>query len=170
MGGRWGKVLMAGVIMVVLGAGTAVARGQIEGTMGDDVLRGTMGHDSIDSRGGADFVRGLDGTDTIWGASGDDVLRGNKKPDRIMGEGGRDRIYGGWGDDVLHGAYGCCGPYPNSPASPDLIRGEGGDDFIDSADRVGAPDRVFCGDGNDEVYADREDVVGRGCEVVRRAN
>ena len=124
-----------------------------------EAFYGTINDDSISGRGGDDLIKGN---------SGDDELQGNKGDDLLIGEAGADVVKGGPGDDALYAAYSPAGPIYDVPASPDLIFGGSGDDFIDSADRAGAPDAVYCGPGGDLVLADSEDFVADNCEVVYR--
>lgn len=82
----------------------------------------------------------------IQGGSGDDVLAGSWL---------RSPLYGNDGDDVLTGpAYTLYGGNGN-----DTIKSRN-DDFSSS---------IYCGDGTDIAYADKEDFVDADCEVVRRA-
>ena len=161
------------------GGGPPPSANQIGGTERDELMRGTGGSDVILGRGGddqlygffaPDLIQGGRGKDYVGGGRYGDFLYGNRGPDVITGDGGKDRIFGGVGNDDLYAGFrpGQTVP-PNSPARSDFVSGEDGDDFIDSADAPGAPDRVRCGDGRDTVIADREDRIGGSCEVVRRA-
>jgi len=89
--------------------------------------------------------RGTAGPDEISGTDGRDVIRGLGGGDRLSGRGGDDDIYGGGG--------------------PDKIWGNRGDDRLMADD--GRRDTIKCGDGKDYVYADPNDRVFYGCELVK---
>jgi hypothetical protein len=108
-----------------------------------NVLRGTPGNDDLTGTNQSDRIRGRGGDDTLHGRGGDDCESGG---------GDRDVVVGNKGDDKLRGGIG-----------RDGIQGNQGDDTIKAAD--GHPDRVFCGPGDDTVFADPEDRL-RGCETV----
>ena len=114
------------------------------GTGHADVLNGTSRGDVIDARDGADVVRGLGGDDSLFGGSGGDRLDGGAGNDSMLGGSGSDTLIGGRGHDDLDG-------------------GSGRDVFFT---RDGARDQVFCGSGDDSVYADARDVVAFNCEHV----
>jgi hypothetical protein len=88
---------------------------------------------------------GLAGNDLLRGLAGRDVLHGGPGRDLLLGLRGRDTLYGGTGRDVLRG-----GPGPDALLTRD-----------------GARDAVWCGPGRDAVVADRDDRVGRDCELVK---
>lgn len=69
--------------------------------------------------------------------------------------GGSCDVSGTPGPDVIEG----------SPRAGDVILAGGGNDRIHAND--GHTDRVVCGPGRDEVWADRKDRLG-GCEVIHR--
>ena len=50
---------------------------------------------------------------------------------------------------------------------PEVLRGGPGNDTLIARDRH--RDSVLCGAGRDLVLADRRDVIGRGCEIVKFA-
>ena len=80
---------------------------------------------------------------------------GRAGPDRLVGTDAAELLCGGWGRDTLVGGPG-----------HDRLFGEPGNDAIDARD--GAFDVVGCGPGRDTVRADRIDLVGVDCELVRR--
>jgi Ca2+-binding RTX toxin-like protein len=191
MGGGWRGMLLAvaaGAFATLVAAQVAGAQGRggapppsadrIDGTGRGEVLRGTQESDIIFGFGGddelygfrsSDLLRGGPGKDALGGGRYGDFLFGDVGPDVITGAGGKDRIFGGKGNDDLYAGFRPGQPVPpDSPARSDFVLGEDGDDFVDSADAPGAPDRVRCGDGRDTVIADREDKVSPTCEVVRR--
>ena len=138
---------------------------------GDDTIRGDDVNESC-MRGGA-------GDDRLTAGNAGDSLDGDAGDDRIDGGSGRDGIGGGYGADVLNG-----GPGPDfidGGAGPDTIRGGAGNDRIrggsernsidagPGADEIssanGIEERVRCGSGRDEIWADRGDRLS-GCERV----
>jgi RTX calcium-binding nonapeptide repeat (4 copies) len=107
--------------------------------------------------------------DFLRGSEEDDLLRGGGGDDAIVAKAGADEVVGGPGDDVLYAAYEVPVELaPNAPASPDLLFGGEGDDFIDVTDAKGAADAVYCGPGNDLVEADAEDFIADDCEEIGR--
>lgn len=81
---------------------------------------------------------------TIVGTPKNDVLRGTPAADRIDGKAGNDRLLGNAGNDLLIGGLG----------KDTLVGGAG-------------KDTLRCGAGKDTAVADKTDVVGSDCEVVR---
>jgi dienelactone hydrolase len=100
--------------------------------------------------GAGDAIRGRGGDDSLRGGDGDDCLYGNKGADHLDGGAGKDRLKGGADDDRLSGG-----------AGRDVIGGGPGADLIRAKD--GDRDRIRCGPGRDEVFADRKDKLGNGC-------
>src|SRR5215203_6091962 len=120
--------------------------GLLLGTDKTDLMAGEKGDDEVRSLGGKDYVLGGPGNDVIYGGSGDDVsLNGDGR-----GENGSDIIYGGPGDDKLDG-----GPSDAVLGGGELLPG-GGD---------GQRDKIYCGEGRDSYFADKEDYVDSSCEV-----
>ena len=160
--------------------------GLLKGTDKTDELAGEKGDDEVRSLGGKDFVLGGPGNDVIYGGPGDDVsLNGDGREENgndiiyggpgdddvnvfITGDDGNDVIYGGPGDDKLKGWEG-----------EDVIYGGPGDDKLDGgpSDAVlgggellpgggdGQRDKLYCGEGRDSYFADKEDYVDSSCEV-----
>src|SRR5215211_67028 len=155
--------------------------GLLLGTEGLDGLAGEKGDDEIRGLGGKDAVLGGPGNDTIYGGPGDedsltgeagnDVIYNGPGDDEsfISGEAGNDIIYGGPGDDKLKGWEG-----------EDVIYGGPGDDKLDGGPSdalFGGPgkllpgggdgqrDKIYCGEGRDSYFADKEDYVDSSCEV-----
>lgn len=85
------------------------------------------------------------------------------RPKRIAGEFPFVRIEGTDADETLFGRPG-----------GDVILGRGGNDLIyagDGNDLIyggDGRDVIHCGRGNDTVYADRDDIIARDCEHIRR--
>jgi Ca2+-binding RTX toxin-like protein len=160
--------------------------GLLLGTDKTDELAGEKGDDEVRSLGGKDFVLGGPGNDVIYGGPGDDVsLNGDGREENgndiiyggpgdddvnvfITGDDGNDVIYGGPGDDKLKGWEG-----------EDVIYGGPGDDkrldggpsdavFVGEVLRGGGDgqrDKIYCGEGQDSYWADKEDYVDSSCEV-----
>lgn len=98
-------VLLAGLLLLSLAAGDALAGAELGGR-GDDDLRGS---------GPGDRLAGFGGGDRIWGLTGDDALSGGGGDDEIYGGPGSDALSGGSGDDFLETKdgerdYVDCGP------------------------------------------------------------
>src|SRR5215218_9114149 len=117
--------------------------GLLLGTEGPDGLAGEKGDDEIRGLGGSDAVLGGPGNDTIYGGPGDD--------EALTGWEGDDVIYGGPGDDKLDG-----GPSDALFGGPGKLLPGGGD---------GQRDKLYCGEGRDSYFADKEDYVDSSCEV-----
>lgn len=155
----------------------------IHGWVGNDVLDGGNGADHIYGESGNDLiVAGFDsvpnmveggyGDDSIYGANGADYLKGDDGNDYIDGQLGQDSIFGGKGDDtllagndfsynyveggagndVLYGSNG--GDCLNGNSGKDWIYGLGGDDAMDGGKDF---DRLFGGDGNDDINGGGDD-------------
>lgn len=133
--------------MFVMLASAAYAK-TATGTDGDDRIVGTERADNLSGGAGRDTIEGLDGRDEIYGGTGGDK--------GLSGSRGEDEIYGRGGDDYLEGGR-----------DADLLRGGNADDTIVASFDRGGVDRIFCGDGRDEVFADEDDVVDKAsCERV----
>jgi hypothetical protein len=104
---------------------------------------------------GDDEIRGLGGRDKLFGGYGSDVIYGEQGRDFVIGGGGDDVLYGGDGDDrLLHGG-----------AGEDVLYGGDGNEELDGTTH-GAPrrDKLYCGEGIDQYYADKLDYVSGSCE------
>jgi hemolysin type calcium-binding protein len=94
------------------------------------------------------------------------TLIGTRENDRLIGSAGFDVIAGRQGHDLLRGGAG----------SDRLIGGDGwdrfeaswGNDRIDARGRGRERDLIFCGPGQDVVFANRRDRIHANCEVVHR--
>lgn len=109
---------------------------------------------------GADTVIGSFGADAIRAGEGPDVVRGRDGVDVIDGEQGSDRMFGGAGGDEL-----IAGP------GGDIVRGEAGDDRLDTLffeEDDEREDLFDCGDGDDSVSLGNGDSAV-ACETVRQA-
>ncbi|UJA20722.1 hypothetical protein HJD18_11220 [Thermoleophilia bacterium SCSIO 60948] len=185
------------VLLVALPVGIAVARGPAsvdcaanpkpacKGTLGPDSISGEnvvdgdrgsrdeisglAGPDSVYANGGKDVVHGDGGNDEVNGGEGDDEVYGDAGNDTgIEGAGGNDKVYGGPGDDgvvsddegELEGGFG-----------DNLVSGGEGDDEIDAnASEPGDVEKLFGGQGRDEIAADdgQRDIIdcGKGTDRV----
>jgi hypothetical protein len=147
-----------------------------------DVFNGGDGNDQIRGSGaGAEVVNGGAGTDTFlvaggaWTVSLDDVANdgipgtnvSNVRTDMENITGGQfaDELTGSAAPNVLRG--GGAGDTLDGKGGSDSIFGEGGDDPI--AARDGGVDTIDCGDGNDSVAADPQDVL-IACETATYAD
>jgi Ca2+-binding RTX toxin-like protein len=154
------------------------------------LLLGTDKPDLLAGEKGDDEIRGLGGSDDVMGGLGNDVLYGGADNDSLIGDGtgenGNDIIYGGPGDDgnlngddgndVIYGGPGDDGS--RGMEGEDVIYGGPGDDKLDGgpSDAVytgevlrgggdGQRDKIYCGEGRDSYWADKEDYVDSSCEV-----
>src|SRR5215218_9003990 len=137
------------------------------------LLLGTDKPDLLAGEKGDDEVRGLGGKDDVMGGLGNDVIYGGADNDSLIGDGtgedGNDVIHGGPGDDGSRGMEG-----------EDVIYGGPGNDKLDGgpSDAVyggrgellpgggdGQRDKLYCGEGQDSYFADKEDHVSSSCEV-----
>jgi RTX calcium-binding nonapeptide repeat (4 copies) len=141
---------------------------EVEGFAGGPTLVEVSSvHPSSSSSGSA--TSGTRRDDFLRGSEDDDLLRGGEGDDAIVAKAGADEVVGGPGHDVLYAAYDVPVELaPNAPASPDLLFGGEGDDFIDAADAKGAADAVYCGPGDDLVEVDAEDFIADDCEEIGR--
>jgi RTX calcium-binding nonapeptide repeat (4 copies) len=99
-------------------------------------------------------LSGTDKPDKLDGRDGDDEIHGLGGPDFILGGEGNDVIYAGPGDDGRL----------NAGKGEDVYYGKGGSDFI-SARGDRHPDKLYCGKGKDEYFADKIDYVDSSCEL-----
>jgi Ca2+-binding RTX toxin-like protein len=101
----------------------------------------------------------------LTGTSRANVLRGGAGPDLLDGRGGNDTLYGLAGNDRLLGGFG--NDRLLGGLGRDTLLGGGGNDRLESRD--GARDQISCGAGKrDLAIVDRQDVVNRDCETIRR--
>ena len=109
-------------------------------------------------RGGDDYVDGEDGNDIVGGGAGNDQVYGRYGNDQVFGNDGDDQIEGGFGEDYVDGGAG--NDTISGTQDADRVAGGPGNDRIDAVD--GAIDRIDCGDGNDIVSVDPNDIIDRG--------
>lgn len=168
----------------------------VDGGAGDDRVSadGTIAH--VTGDGGADLlIASSDSTTTVDGGPGPDTLYASGPGDQITGDDGKDtiisntagpRVDGGDGADTIITVHtvpqGGTWGYLNGGNGNDVIVAEladplrqiaggtydggAGNDVIDVTRDGSGRDNVTCGDGNDTVYADRDDIVAADCETV----
>jgi len=140
---RIGLPILALTLVAALAPAAALAGPPI---VPPDVIIGTTDPDTLYGKARADIIFGL---------AGDDKLYGGRGADRIFGGPGDDGIRGGDGPDTIRGGLG-----------EDRMAGGTGNDLILAAGD-GAIDRIFCGEGRqDLVIVDPDDVVDNDCEFV----
>jgi hypothetical protein len=132
-------------------SGWLITTNDIPGCPNGGMLSGTDGRDKLSGNKGEDEIRGLGGSDFIFGGDGNDVIYGGPGDDNLKGFDGEDVIYGGPGDDKLDG-----GPSDAVLGGPGELLPGGGD---------GQRDKIYCGEGRDSYWADKEDYVDSSCEV-----
>jgi Ca2+-binding RTX toxin-like protein len=148
---------------------------QLFGESGLDTVFGGIGNDYIDLGGAfaesfAELGFGGTGNDTIYGGNGNDTLSGGSEDDRLFGGSGLDTIGGDAGNDTIYGGDG------EAPALGDALEGGSGDDTVYGgfgADNIdggaGFLDRLFGGDGNDQI-TDSDGMVlmsgGAGADIL----
>src|SRR5215207_2725223 len=140
--------------------------GLLLGTDKPDLLAGEKGDDEVRSLGGKDDVMGGPGNDVIYGGASNDSLIGDGRE-----EDGNDVIYGGPGDDeslrgmegedVLYGGPGDDKRLDGGPS--EAVYGGPGELLPGGGD--GQRDKIYCGEGRDSYFADKEDYVDSSCEV-----
>ena len=119
------------------------------------------------------LLLGTDKNDKLAGLEGDDKIRGLGRPDHIVGGSGNDVIYAGpgfdpvvdgdEGDDVLYA--GPDGAGLGGGPGEDVLYGGDGNDVLDGARDHGARDKLYCGEGRDTYFSDKNDYVANSCEV-----
>lgn len=114
-------------------------------TTGDDVILGTPSGEIIRGLGGDDTICGGDGYDIIYGGPGDDTLYGG---DSEGNDTTFNTLYGGSGDDSIYGS-----------AFDDWLYGQGGHDYLVTANGTALQDKMFGGSGND-VFLSFSDLGG----------
>jgi Ca2+-binding RTX toxin-like protein len=104
------------------------------------------------------LIVGTHHAEQIRGTNNAEEIRGLGGSDEIVDGRGRDDVYGNAGVDNLIG-YG-------GDTSVDHFYGGAGRDIIQSRDIPAVKDYVGCGTGEDQVYADKADIVSGNCEKV----
>ena len=149
------------------------AGGLLSGTDRADRLAGEEGEDEVRGLGGSDRLSGGLGRDVIYGGPGDDELQsGGMQPlvfytDRskntLYGGPGRDFLSGDEGDEVLYGGDGDDGMLYGA-GGEDVLYGGDGNDHLDASDD-GHRDKLYCGEGKDDYFADKLDYVDSTCKT-----
>ena len=195
------RVTCTGADKVVVNASNLDDTVSLSGTLPSE-LAGRDGNDTLNGGDGNDFLKGDDGNDTLNGNAGNDFLLGDDQDsgeigdDVLNGGGGADVVsYAhtggvtvdlnntgpqdtiGAGVDTFSSIEKINGSTTGADTlvgdgAPNTFTGSGGDDrfFIDG----GGIDVAVCGDGTDEVFLDRSDIVrfrfdadfGTTCETV----
>jgi streptogramin lyase len=143
--------------------------GLFSGTDKSDALYGLKGEDEIHGLGSEDALYGGLGDDVIYGGPGDETwLSGDDGDDVIYGgEGNEKEMDGEGGDDVIHGGDGDDGDgeYEMSGGpGEDVLYGGDGNDFLNGTGDGGQRDKLYCGEGRDYYFADKNDYVD-SCEI-----
>jgi Ca2+-binding RTX toxin-like protein len=161
------------VVTLVVASGVPLALNKL-GTNGPDILRGTNKSDNLLGRSGGDDIYGWGGTDNLQGGPGKDFVFGGKR-ERFRFSAGNKNLLGGTGNDFVNGGLGSdnvVGQKGNDlldggrlrEYSIDVLSGGEGGEVIFVHNYPAAKDIVFCGDGRDQVLADRADVLAPDCE------
>ncbi len=101
-------------------------------------ILGTDASDSLVGGPGAEAILAGGGDDVVRGGAGDDALYGGDGADVLSGDDGSDLVYGEGGDDLLTGAY------PSDFTLDRLYGGDGNDQIL-----VGQRDEAHGGAGDD---------------------
>ena len=117
------------------------AKDHLIGGLGSDVIYGGPGRDSLKDRAWYGSARATS-KDVLYGGPGNDDLEDGAGDDVLYGGDGADALWAGGGEDVLYGA-------------------DGNDTLIDEGRQR---DRLYCGEGKDRSYADKNDYVDSSCE------
>jgi RTX calcium-binding nonapeptide repeat (4 copies) len=100
----------------------------------------------------------------LLGTDKSDMLNGKHGDDEVRGLGARDWISGGSGDDVLYGGDG--NDHLQLDEGEDVGYGGDGNDHFGAED--GQRDKLYCGAGEDDYLADKNDYVDISCEKRHR--
>jgi hypothetical protein len=149
--------------------------GLLSGTDKADKLTGEDGEDEVRGLGGSDHLSGGRGRDVVYGGPGGDELQAgglstvsfytDRSKNALYGGPGRDFLAGEEGDDVLYGGEGD-DEILWGGGGEDVLYGGDGNDHLDDIDD-GHRDRLYCGEGKDDYFADKIDYVDSSCEVKR---
>jgi hypothetical protein len=141
-------------VLIVLVSPSAEAA-NFDGGPGQDLIAGTELKDRIRGFGNIDTLFGRAGRDEIYGDGGDDFA-----PDFVLGGSGADTMNEQGNQEGVFGRV-----IDDDGTKGDLLKGGGGDDFLFSLD--GAPDKVDCGKGNNDVaVVDKKKDTVTNCETV----
>jgi Ca2+-binding RTX toxin-like protein len=136
-------------------AGAVVTTNDVPGCPKGGLLSGTDKIDFLNGKEGEDEIHGLGGLDAIEGGGGNDVIYGGPGDDQALwGARGDDVIYGGDGNDE----------HMNGGEGKDVLYGGDGSDALDGTPDGRQQDKLYCGEGRDYYYADKNDYVDSSCE------
>jgi Ca2+-binding RTX toxin-like protein len=127
---------------------TIVARGEIRGTAGADVIVAGPRRDRIESRGGNDRICAGSGPDSVKGGVGSDRIDAGPGEDEVVGDNGSDTVLAGPGSDTVIGKRGN-DRLLGGPGARDFLDSGLGDDTLDGG--PGDLDQVIGGVGNDRL-------------------
>jgi Ca2+-binding RTX toxin-like protein/methionine-rich copper-binding protein CopC len=97
---------------------------------------------------------GNDGNDSLWADAGDDVLDGGAGDDLLIFGAGRDIVFGGFGNDTIYSLYG------GDDTEGDLLEGGEGNDEINASGF--SPDVLIGEGGNDYLQFGNGDIASGG--------
>jgi Ca2+-binding RTX toxin-like protein len=129
------------------------------GTTSSDVMSGSGSSDRMFGRGGGDTMSGKAALDDLRGDGGPDTIYGGPGGDTLWGSGGSEGNYNDASDDVVHGGDGADNIYAGwANGGVDRVYGEGGNEWINAAQRANGTVRVTreiinCGAGNSDYVA-----------------
>ncbi|MEL6886795.1 MAG: hypothetical protein AAFP87_19970 [Pseudomonadota bacterium] len=109
--------------------------GDINGGLGNDILKGGDGTEIMFGQEDNDLLMGRGGDDELDGGSGSDTLMGGKGDDLLLGGGKADQLHGGKGDDTLDGGGGADTFFFKRAAGDDRVTG-----FQDGSDKLNLED------------------------------
>jgi Ca2+-binding RTX toxin-like protein len=142
----------------------------IPGCPNGGLLSGTDGRDRLGGKDGDDEIHGLGDKDRLFGGMGSDVIYGGPGDDPwLYGDRGDDVIYGGDGNDGgvsgLNPGEDMLPSLPQMYGGPgeDVIYGGDGNDALNGTGDGGQRDKLYCGEGRDYYFADKNDYVD-SCE------
>ena len=139
--------------------GGFITTNDIPGCPNGGLLSGTDERDELQGKLGDDEIHGLGGVDAIFGGKGSDVIYGGPGDDSpLWGSDGDDVIYGGDGNDALG----------EQDLGEDVFYGGDGNDYIFAIRDKQQPDKLYCGEGRDDYFANKNDYVDSSCEIKNR--
>jgi Ca2+-binding RTX toxin-like protein len=151
------------------------SRSDLPGCPKGGLLSGTDKPDKLAGRDSDDEIRGLGAKDVLIGGLGNDVIYGGAGRDWLLDWPLATEVGGGpsieimrameakaGGDDVLYGGDG--NDQLGSDKGEDVLYGGDGNDDLTDGDRERERDKLYCGKGKDEYFADKNDYVDSSCE------
>jgi Ca2+-binding RTX toxin-like protein len=139
---------------------------QLTGGAGDDVLMGRLGADTLDGQGGVDTITYADRTAPVAvridGLKNDGADPNADGASTAAEEGDRDvnveNATGGTGNDIMRATL--------ANAVPNILRGLGGNDTLNTREGTATADTVDCGPGASDQFAKDPSDVQTGCEIA----